>query len=157
MRQSRQPLPARGPPLRNHARGLRKRSTERVSIDPFASGRHARVPSSGRWGFQTSLRERICCLVLTPAARPQPAISVKKSIQPDYLVCLEDGKKLKMLKRHLKTAYNMTPEAYREKGRFTPPGQPDHGPSKAWAYPVVANGRLYIRDAKDLICVELPK
>ena len=36
-----------------------------VSIDPFASGHHARVPSSGRWGSQTSLRERICCLVLT--------------------------------------------------------------------------------------------
>jgi predicted transcriptional regulator len=51
----------------------------------------------------------------TPAARPQPAISVKKSIQPDYIVCLEDGKKLKMLKRHLKTAYNMTPESYRER------------------------------------------
>jgi predicted transcriptional regulator len=50
-----------------------------------------------------------------PAARPQPAVSIKKSIQPDYLVCLEDGKKLKMLKRHLKTAYNMTPEAYRER------------------------------------------
>ena len=46
----------------------------------------------------------------TPAARPQPAVSVKKSVQPDYIVCLEDGKKLKMLKRHLKTAYNMTPE-----------------------------------------------
>src|SRR5579872_5710119 len=51
----------------------------------------------------------------TPSARPQPAVSVKKSIQPDYLVCLEDGKKLKMLKRHLKTAYNMSPEAYRER------------------------------------------
>jgi predicted transcriptional regulator len=50
-----------------------------------------------------------------PAARPQPAVSVKKSIQPDFLVCLEDGKKLKMLKRHLKTAYNMTPETYRER------------------------------------------
>jgi predicted transcriptional regulator len=50
-----------------------------------------------------------------PAARPQPAISVKKSVQPDYIVCLEDGKKLKMLKRHLKTAYNMSPEAYRER------------------------------------------
>ena len=48
-----------------------------------------------------------------PAARPQPAVSIKKSIQADFLVCLEDGKKLKMLKRHLKTAYNMTPEAYR--------------------------------------------
>src|SRR6185369_9487376 len=42
-----------------------------------------------------------------PAVRPQPAVSVKKSVQPDYIVCLEDGKKLKMLKRHLKTAYNM--------------------------------------------------
>src|SRR5215831_6061949 len=50
-----------------------------------------------------------------PTTRPQPAVSVKKSIQPDYLVCLEDGKKLKMLKRHLKTAYNMSPEAYRER------------------------------------------
>ena len=50
-----------------------------------------------------------------PAARPQPVVSVKKSVQPDYLVCLEDGKKLKMLKRHLKTAYNMSPEEYRER------------------------------------------
>ncbi len=44
-----------------------------------------------------------------------PAVPVKKSIFPDYLVCLEDGKKLKMLKRHLSTAYNMTPDQYREK------------------------------------------
>jgi predicted transcriptional regulator len=50
-----------------------------------------------------------------PASRPLPAVSVKKSVLPDYIICLEDGKKLKMLKRHLKTAYNMTPEAYRER------------------------------------------
>ncbi len=52
-----------------------------------------------------------------PAApeRPQPAVAVKKSVTPDYIICLEDGKKLKMLKRHLKTAYNMTPEEYRER------------------------------------------
>jgi len=49
------------------------------------------------------------------ADRPKPAVSVKRSIHPDYIVCLEDGKKLKMLKRHLKTAYNMTPESYRER------------------------------------------
>jgi predicted transcriptional regulator len=55
-----------------------------------------------------------------PMARPQPAISVKKSVQPDYIVCLEDGKKLKMLKRHLKTAYNMSPEAYRERWGLSP-------------------------------------
>ena len=49
------------------------------------------------------------------AERPQPAVPVKKSITPDYVICLEDGKKLKMVKRHLKTAYNMTPEQYRER------------------------------------------
>lgn len=47
--------------------------------------------------------------------RPQPAVAVKKSVTPDYIVCLEDGRKLKMLKRHLKTAYNMSPEEYRER------------------------------------------
>jgi predicted transcriptional regulator len=47
--------------------------------------------------------------------KPQPAVPVKKSVLPDYIVCLEDGKKLKMLKRHLKTAYNMTPEQYRDR------------------------------------------
>jgi predicted transcriptional regulator len=48
--------------------------------------------------------------------RPQPAVPIKKSITPEYLICLEDGKKLKMLKRHLQTSYNMTPEQYRERG-----------------------------------------
>ena len=47
--------------------------------------------------------------------RPQPAVPVKKSVTADYIICLEDGKKLKMLKRHLKTAYDMTPEEYRER------------------------------------------
>ena len=46
---------------------------------------------------------------------PEPAVSVRASVRPDYLVCLEDGKKLKMLKRHLMTHYGMTPEDYRAK------------------------------------------
>ncbi len=52
-----------------------------------------------------------------PAApdRPQPAVPVKKSVFADYIICLEDGKQLKMLRRHLKTAYDMTPEQYRER------------------------------------------
>jgi predicted transcriptional regulator len=45
----------------------------------------------------------------------KPAVSVRKSVMPDYIVCLEDGKKLKMLKRHLRTMYNMSPEDYRQK------------------------------------------
>ncbi len=48
-----------------------------------------------------------------PAPPPEPAVPVKKSVTPNYLVCLEDGKKLKMLKRHLRTAYNMSPDDYR--------------------------------------------
>jgi len=47
--------------------------------------------------------------------RPEPVVSIEDSIQPDYIVCLEDGRRLKMLKRHLKTAYNMTPDQYRER------------------------------------------
>ncbi len=50
-----------------------------------------------------------------PAEPLKPAISVKKSITPEHIVCLEDGKKFKSLKRHLRTQYNMTPEQYREK------------------------------------------
>jgi predicted transcriptional regulator len=49
------------------------------------------------------------------AERPQPAVPIKRSLTDDYIICLEDGKKLKMLKRHLKTSYNMTPEEYRER------------------------------------------
>ncbi|MET1411047.1 MucR family transcriptional regulator [Roseibium sp. HPY-6] len=45
----------------------------------------------------------------------KPAVPVKKSVMPDYIICLEDGKKFKSLKRHLRTHYNMTPEEYREK------------------------------------------
>jgi len=47
--------------------------------------------------------------------RPKPAVALKKSVTPDFIICLEDGKQLKMLKRHLKTAYNMSPEEYRER------------------------------------------
>jgi len=49
---------------------------------------------------------------------PEPAVPIRKSVTPDYLVCLEDGKKLKMLKRYLKTRYNMTPEEYRERWKL---------------------------------------
>ncbi|ATI80433.1 MULTISPECIES: MucR family transcriptional regulator [Sphingobium] len=50
-----------------------------------------------------------------PEVKPEPAVSVRASIKPDYIICLEDGKKLKMLKRHLMTHYQMTPEDYRAK------------------------------------------
>ena len=53
--------------------------------------------------------------VETVQKKQQPAVPIKKSVTSDYIICLEDGKKLKMLKRHLKSTYNMTPEQYREK------------------------------------------
>ncbi|HTW27087.1 MAG TPA: MucR family transcriptional regulator [Acetobacteraceae bacterium] len=67
-----------------------------------------------------------------PAApdKPQPAVPVRRSVFPDHIVCLEDGKKLKMLKRHLKTAYNMTPEQYRERWGL-PPDYPMVAPNYA--------------------------
>ena len=50
-----------------------------------------------------------------PIELPTPVVPIKKSVTPDFIICLEDGKKLKMLKRHLKTSYNMSPEEYRER------------------------------------------
>ena len=67
---------------------------------------------------------------------PEPVVPIKKSITPDFLICLEDGKKLKMLKRHLKTRYNMTPDEYRE--RWNLPAD----------YPMVAPN--YARQRRDL-------
>jgi predicted transcriptional regulator len=67
------------------------------------------------------------------AAEPlKPAVAVKKSITPEYLVCLEDGKKFKSLKRHLRSQYNMTPEQYREKWGL-PPDYPMVAPNYAAA------------------------
>ncbi len=50
-----------------------------------------------------------------PEAKQEPKVPIRSSIRPDYIVCLEDGKKLKMLKRHLMTHYQMTPDQYRQK------------------------------------------
>ena len=59
--------------------------------------------------------------VAEPPPEPaKPAVPVRKSITPDYLICLEDGKKLKMLKRHLRSTYNMTPDEYRVRWGLAP-------------------------------------
>lgn len=55
-----------------------------------------------------------------PEVEQKPAVPIKKSITDDFIICLEDGKKLKMLKRHLKTAYDLTPEEYRAKWGLSP-------------------------------------
>jgi len=69
-----------------------------------------------------------------PSEPLRPAVSVKKSITPEYIICLEDGKKFKSLKRHLRTQYNMTPEQYREKwalGADYPMVAPDYAAQRS--------------------------
>ena len=69
--------------------------------------------------------------VVEPITTPQaPAVSVRSSVKPDFIVCLEDGKKLKMLKRHLMTSYQMTPAQYRAKWKL-PADYPMVAPSYA--------------------------
>jgi len=66
----------------------------------------------------------------TPPARQKPAVSVGRSVQHDYIVCLEDGKQLKMLKRYLRSRYNLSPEEYRRKWGL-PPDYPMVAPAYA--------------------------
>ena len=61
---------------------------------------------------------------------PKPAVSIRRSITPDYIICLEDGKKLKMLKRHLRASYGITPDEYRTKWGL-PPDYPMVAPNYA--------------------------
>ncbi len=76
------------------------------------------VPSSELSGLIEAVFGTLSTLSREPAepvVELKPAVPIKKSVTDDYLICLDDGKKLKMLKRHLKTAYDMTPEDYRAK------------------------------------------
>ncbi len=80
---------------------------------------HNTVPAGDIPGLINQVHAALTRVSGTPGESPveplKPAISVKKSVTPEYIVCLEDGKKFKSLKRHLRTQYNMTPEQYRDK------------------------------------------
>ena len=80
------------------------------------------LPADALPNLIRSVHETLRALDTAPSAatRPAPAVPPRKSVFPDYIICLEDGKKLKMLRRHLKTAYNMTPEQYRDRWGLTP-------------------------------------
>ncbi len=71
------------------------------------------MPAADLPGLIATVHETLA--TLGPEPKPTPAVPIKQSIKPEYIVCLDDGKKLKMLKRHLKTAYNMTPDDYRKR------------------------------------------
>ncbi len=77
---------------------------------------HNAMPAADLPRLIATVHETLAKLGTEEAApRPEPAVSIKQSVKPEYIVCLDDGKKLKMLKRHLRTAYNMTPDDYRKR------------------------------------------
>ena len=77
---------------------------------------HNAVPTTDLPRLIATVHETLATVGPEEAApRPEPAVSIKQSVKPEYIVCLDDGKKLKMLKRHLRTAYNMTPDDYRKR------------------------------------------
>ena len=78
---------------------------------------HNKMQSEELPGFIQQIYKTLHAVGAEPivADKPAPAVAVKKSVFDDHVICLDCGKKLKMLKRHLKTAYNMTPEQYRER------------------------------------------
>ena len=99
------------------------------------------VPTADLPGLIATTHAAISGLGTSPAPvaeeRPTPAVSIKKSITPDFLICLEDGKKFKSLKRHLRTAYDMTPEEYRARWGL-PPDYPMVAPAYAEARSALA-------------------
>ena len=83
---------------------------------------HNSIPAEDVTQFIQRVYDTISQLGVEPAKpeMPKPAVPIKQSVTDDYLICLEDGAKLKMLKRHLKTAFNMTPEEYRQRWGLKP-------------------------------------
>ncbi len=91
--------------------------------------------------------------------RLQPAVPIKKSVFAEYIVCLEDGKKLKMLKRHLQTSYNMTPEQYRERWNLPhdyPMVAPRYAEHRSELAKKIGLGRKPAADAEPVAAVEPP-
>ncbi len=93
------------------------------------------IPASELPGLVQAVHAALFGIGAAPAeivaeAKLQPAVPIKKSVTPDYIICLEDGKRFKSLKRHLSSAYGMTPEAYRAKWAL-PPDYPMVAPNYA--------------------------
>ena len=80
---------------------------------------HHSVPAADLPGLIAIVGKELAGLGREPVEleeeKPTPAVPIRRSVTPDYIICLEDGKKLKMLKRHLQTRYNMTPDEYRSR------------------------------------------
>jgi predicted transcriptional regulator len=87
------------------------------------------VPTNQLSELITSVHQALMNVDEKPPETLKPAVPKKRSVTPDFIVCLEDGKKLKMLKRHIRTSYNLSPKEYRQKW-----GLPDDYPMVAPKY-----------------------
>ena len=92
-------------------------------VSAFVS--HNSLPASDLPGLLTTVNQTLKTLgsgasQKADEAAKEPAVPIKKSVQPDYIICLDDGKRFKSLKRHLRTAYDMTPDQYRAKWGLAP-------------------------------------
>ncbi len=90
-------------------------SLELVSKIVSAYVSNNNLPSGELPQLITTVHEALKSPDQAVSSRPEPAVPIKKSVTPNYVICLEDGKKLKMLKRHLRTAYDMSPDEYRQR------------------------------------------
>ena len=93
-------------------------SLESVSKIVSAYVSNNSVPSGELHHLITTVHEALKSLDQAASSPPEPAVPIKKSVKPDYIICLEDGKKMKMLKRHLRTSYDMSPDEYRQKWKL---------------------------------------
>src|SRR4051794_26364010 len=92
-------------------------------VSAFVS--HNSLPASDLPGLLSSVNQALHSLASGSTQQAveepkEPAVPIKKSVQPDYIVCLDDGKRFKSLKRHLRTVYNLTPDQYRAKWGLRP-------------------------------------
>jgi len=90
-------------------------SLESVSKIVSAYVTNHSVPSGELPQLIWTAHEALKSLDQSASSPPEPAVPIKKSVTPDYVICLEDGKKLKMLKRHLRTTFDMSPDEYRQR------------------------------------------
>ena len=94
------------------------------------------------------VHEALARLVKVPRAL-KPVVPINKSVTPDYVICLEDGTKHKMLKSHLRSAHDKTPEEYRELARAPILS------GRSWTPPALADGRLFLRNGKEIVSLDL--
>ncbi len=105
-------------------------SLELVSKIVIAYVSNNSVPTSELPGLIRNVHDALSHIGERPVKLREPAVPIRRSVQPDYIVCLEDGKKLKMLKRHLRTAFGLSPKEYRSKWGL-PEGYPMVAPKYA--------------------------